>query len=169
MPLLIVKMAKKTLHDLIAAAAFLALGIFWLIKSYSIKVSASAASFGTTPRTVPQIISVLVILVAFLLMAETLIKGIKLKREREKEPNTEEIIVKESAMRFVCVAVLVVSALLYCIFVEKLTYLPASILLMAVAGWCFEIKKPLPLLLLSVITPTVLFVVFRYLLSVPLP
>ena len=54
---------KKYLGELLAPLVFLALGVFWLVKSYSIKLSSASVDLGGTPRTVPQIIAVLIIAV----------------------------------------------------------------------------------------------------------
>ncbi|MCI7742455.1 MAG: tripartite tricarboxylate transporter TctB family protein [Clostridiales bacterium] len=159
-------MKKKTIENIIAAAAFLVLGVFWYAKSLTIKLTSAAASLGGTPRTIPQIISVLLILVSAVLIIETVICE---RKERKTAAAGSEPAPKEPLKRFLGVAVVLAAAILYCLFIDTITYLPASIVLMAIVAWCFEIRKPLPLILLTVLTPTILYVVFRYLLSVPLP
>lgn len=163
---------NKTIHNLIAAVAFFAIGAFWLIKSFAIKVSTTGTA-NTTARTFPQIVSVLIMIVAALLIVETVIHGLKARKSEPEESASEEqaeaVQPKESIKRFIGVAVVFVVAVLQCVFIDTLTYLPTTIVLMAVVAWCFEIRKPLPLVLISVITPTALYVVFHILLAVPLP
>lgn len=157
---------KKTVNELIAASAFLALGVFWFVESFSVKVTALNSSVAGTPRTYPQIVSILIIVVAAIMIAELLIR---LFRERRAVNDNAENSTKESPKRFLGVLIVVAASILYCVFIDTLTYLPASIILMAVVAYCFEIRKPLPLILLTVLVPAILFVVFRYLLVVPLP
>ncbi len=156
---------KKYLGELLAPLVFLALGVFWLVKSYSIKLSSASVDLGGTPRTVPQIIAVLIIAVALLLIAEIIIKAIRAGKAVPSENGGE----RSNAKSLIKVAVVIVTAFLYCLFLKKLTFVPASVIAMLVVCLCFGIKKPLPLLLTSVGVPGVLFVVFRYLLMVPLP
>lgn len=156
---------KKYLGELLAPLVFLALGVFWFVKSYSIKLSSASIDLGGTPRTVPQIVSVLMIAVAVLLIAEIVIKAIK-----EGKADTAAYSGEKSGVKNILKVVLViVTAFLYCVFLKTLTFVPASVIAMLVVCLCFGIKKPLPLLLTSVGVPGLLFVVFRYLLMVPLP
>lgn len=62
---------KKIIQNTAASLAFFILGLFWLASSFSIKVGSAAVSQGGTPRTVPQIVSVVLILVSASILAET--------------------------------------------------------------------------------------------------
>lgn len=165
------KQKKLMIGNLAAAIGFFALGAFWYAKSYAIKVTALNSSVSGSPRTFPQIVSVLMMAVALILITESLIRGLKKAPAQTEDaqghnsPAEGEKVWKP----YVGVAVVILASILYCMFISKITYLPASILLMALVCWCFEIRKPLPLILLSVLVPGLLFVVFRYLLIVPLP
>lgn len=156
---------KKYLGELLAPLVFLALGVFWLVKSYSIKLSSASVDLGGTPRTVPQIVSVLMIAVAVLLIAEIVIKAIKEGKADTAADSGE----KSGVKNILKVVLVIVTSFLYCVFLKTLTFVPASVIAMLVVCLCFGIKKPLPLLLTSVGVPGLLFVVFRYLLMVPLP
>ena len=168
----LVKEKKQLFSNIAAAAAFFALGAFWYAKSYSIKVTAMNSSISGSPRTFPQIISVLIMAVSIILIVESLIKEVKRIPDTEangkvnsKEGEAEGRLWKP----YVGVTVVILASILYCAFISKITYLPASILFMAVVCWFFEIRKPLRLILLSILVPGLLYVVFRYLLVVPLP
>lgn len=165
------KEKKLMFGNIAAAAGFFALGAFWYAKSYAIKVTALNSSVSGSPRTFPQIVSVLMMAVSLILIAESLIKGLKKAPAQADDAQAQSSAAEGEKVwkPYVGVAVVILASILYCVFISKITYLPASILLMAVVCWCFEIRKPLPLILLSVLVPGLLFVVFRYLLVVPLP
>lgn len=154
-------MKKKMYGELAASGAFLILGVFWLLYSSTIKITAYNSSVAGTPRVYPQIVSVLVIAVSLIAIAEQLYRLCKLKDETAGP--------KESLKRFLGVAIVTVVATLYCVFITKITYLPATMILSVVVAYSFEIRKPVPLALLSLVMPAALFFLFRYLLVVPLP
>ena len=158
---------KKIIQNTAASLAFLILGLFWLASSFSIKVGSAAVSLGGTPRTVPQIVSVVLILVSASILAENLLRAFQ-ARGRDAGM-AEEAGEREPLTRFIGVAVIGAAAVLYCLFIGKVGYLPATVVLMGIAAWCFEVRKPAQLATISLLTPTLLYAVFRFLLVVPLP
>lgn len=155
---------KKIIQNAAAALAFLILGLFWFINSFSIKVGSAAVSQGGTPRTVPQIVSVVLLLVSASILAENLLRAFKARGGGAGDAGE-----RESLKRFLGVAVIAAAAVLYCLFIGKVGYLPATVVLMGVVAWCFEVRRPVQLAVISLLTPTLLYIVFRFLLVVPLP
>lgn len=158
---------KKIIQNAAAALAFLILGLFWFINSFSIKVGSAAVSQGGTPRTVPQIVSVVLLLVSASILAENLLRAFKARGGGAGDAGDAGE--RESLKRFLGVAVIAAAAVLYCLFIGKVGYLPATVVLMGVVAWCFEVRRPVQLAVISLLTPTLLYIVFRFLLVVPLP
>lgn len=158
---------NKIIQNMLASLAFFILGLFWLVNSFSIKVGSAAMSQGGTPRTIPQLVSIFLLLISASTLAENLFRALKARKGGAGE--TERAGERKSWKGSLGIAVIVAVDVLYCLFISKLSYLPSTVVLMGVVAWCFEVRKPLHLAIISLLTPTLLYVVFRFLLVVPLP
>lgn len=156
---------QKSLPNIVASAAFLILGVFWLMTSFSLPAGSGTSVYGNS-RTFPQIIAAIIIIVATIQLIGQIRTAVK---SPGKEDKAEDISAAASRQMLVNAIGLIAVTLLYILSVNLLTYLPATILLLGATMWIFGVRKKGIFLSVAVLFPAVLLVVFRYLLVVPLP
>lgn len=156
---------QKSLPNIIASVVFLILGAFWLIVAFSMPGSSGSNVFGNS-RTFPQIVSIIIIIVSIIQLVCQVTAAVKSGSKEDKDNDNSVVTPKQT---YVNIIILIVLIALYCLIVNFLTYLPATILLLGAAMWIFGVRNKGIFILVATLFPVLLLVVFRYLLEVPLP
>lgn len=138
-------------------------------------LSLPAMSIGINPRAYPLV----VIIAAFTLSVTLVVQGaLKMKRaktgalkssEASREagtPTVKTLPRGETAWHLVAI---VAGMILYGLFLESIGYIIVTPLLIALAMYLFNERRPLRIILVSVIVSVVLYWVFRSVFRVPLP
>lgn len=156
---------RKFLPEIITSAAFLLLGVIWLITSFTLPGSTGTNVFGN-PRTFPQIIAVIIIIVAAIQLIGQICQSSK---GQSKEGQADALSTSLPKKTYINLIALITVTLIYILSVGYLTYLPATVLLLGASMWIFGVRKKGIIITIAVLCPATLLAVFRYLLVVPLP
>lgn len=153
---------------------FLALGsivfLLWVIPAYA----PPYPGYGVSARLVPNVAVGIILLLSVLVLVRNLAVYLRAKSTESqeiqavKEEKSEEQIQADKVRLLHLFRFLIPSALLMPA-IQWLGFIPAGILFMLVIQYICGQRKPLPLVLVSVITVGVLYSLMTYLLSVPMP
>ena len=124
------------------------------------------------PRTFPILVSSIIILISSIHLMTEVVKARKAQKspvgtdESAEEGAESSSVLKKGWIRIVLLILVIVA---YILLLDVITYLPASILTLAAVFLIFGNKNMKVVVPLTVLLPLFLFLVFRYVLKVPLP
>jgi len=164
-----IRMAKA---DIVLGIIFAALSIVFYIGTLSFP----KFSIGINPKVYPLFIIISTFALSVMLMVQGIIK---LRKERPPSTKTsaEKGISKPSscdvslpkgktALKLIALAIVILA---YVIGFEPLGYIILTPLLMAFTMYLFGERKPLRIIVVSILVPVILYWVFRTVFRVPLP
>lgn len=164
-----IRMAKA---DIVLGIIFAALSIVFYIGTLSFP----KFSIGINPKVYPLFI----IISTFALSVMLMVQGI-IKLKKERPPSTKTSAEKgisepiscdvslpkgKTALKLIALAIVILA---YVIGFEPLGYIIVTPLLMAFTMYFFGERKPLRIIVVSILVPVILYWVFRTVFRVPLP
>ena len=130
-------------------------------------------SIGINPRAYPMVIIVAAFALSLLLIAQG---AMKLIREKEKEQGKRNGGAKAAETRILprgrtawLLVILFAGMLAYALSMEDFGYIIVTPFLTALTMWLFGERKPIKIIIVSLLVAIVLYWVFRFLFRVPLP
>lgn len=135
-------------NGLITASIFFIIAVVFFV--LTLNMTSKNAQF-------PRVICIFMALVSILLAIKNL---------RAKEEGVNSAVKIQSLMK----ALFLVGVIfIYVLVLEKIGFLISTILMLYIVSIFFKYPKPLKLLVISIVFPTVLYLVFKYLLEIRLP
>jgi len=140
------------LGNILFSVTFLLIGLYFLINTFQIQNLVSGNDVG--PRAFPLLVSIgLIIFAGINLMTSIFNKQIE----------------KMEFQNFTKVVLTMAGLILFLILISVLNFYIASIIMLPILLWINDVRKPVRLGFSTVITILFIFVVFDYLLRIPIP
>ena len=131
-----------------------------------------AATFPSDAAYFPRLVSALIIFFCSILLIRALTKARnvqKNEKEYSEKENTEDAAQQKSSDARWRPAIVSVMLIVYCLLFEKVGYTIPTALLIGGTTYLFGCRKWIRIVLVSTITTILLYVIFRFLLSVSFP
>ncbi len=159
------KTQTKAFSNLIASLVLLAFEIWAWIQSGNIKTAKNAA---VQPSTFPHIMIIGMAVFTVILLIQSLIKLGSMKTEDPLAEKAESLnFFKDRGVLAALIVILLCCA--YVFFFKNLGYVLVSFLTSAIIMWMIGLRKPVPLVLISLLVPLGVWLVFYKVLAVNIP
>lgn len=159
------KTQTKAFSNLIASLVLLAFEVWAWIQSGNIKTAKNAA---VQPSTFPHIMIIGMAVFTVILLIQSLIKLGSMKTEDSLAEKAESLnFFKDRGVLAALIVILLCCA--YVFFFKNLGYVLVSFLTSAIIMWMIGLRKPVPLVLISLLVPLGVWLVFYKVLAVNIP
>lgn len=159
------KTQTKAFSNLIASLVLLAFEVWAWIQSGNIKTAKNAA---VQPSTFPHIMIIGMAVFTVILLIQSLIKLGSMKTEDPLAEKAESLnFFKDRGVLAALIVILLCCA--YVFFFKNLGYVLVSFLTSAIIMWMIGLRKPVPLVLISLLVPLGVWLVFYKVLAVNIP
>ena len=159
------KTQTKAFSNLIASIALLAFELWAWIQSGKIKTAKNAA---VQPSTFPRIMIIGMTVFTVVLLIQSIIKLSGMKANDPLAERAESLnFIKDKGVLAALIVILLCCVYVY--FFKSLVYVVVSALLSGAIMWMIGLRKPVPLLLISILVPLGMWLVFYKFLSVNIP
>ena len=159
------KTQTKAFSNLIASIALLAFELWAWIQSGKIKTAKNAA---VQPSTFPRIMIIGMTIFTAVLLIQSIIKLANMKANDPLAERAESLnFIKDKGVLAALIVILLCCVYVY--FFKSLGYVVVSALLSGAIMWMIGLRKPVPLLLISILVPLGMWLVFYKFLSVNIP
>lgn len=159
------KTQTKAFSNLIASIALLAFELWAWIQSGKIKTAKNAA---VQPSTFPRIMIIGMTVFTVVLLIQSIIKLSGMKANDPLAERAESLnFIKDKGVLAALIVILLCCVYVY--FFKSLGYVVVSALLSGAIMWMIGLRKPVPLLLISILVPLGMWLVFYKFLSVNIP
>ena len=159
------KTQTKAFSNLIASLVLLAFEVWAWIQSGNIKTAKNAA---VQPSTFPHIMIIGMAIFTVILLIQSLIKLGSMKADDPLAEKAESLnFFKDRGVLAALIVILLCCAYVY--FFKSLGYVLVSFLTSAIIMWMIGLRKPVPLVLISLLVPLGVWLVFYKVLAVNIP
>jgi putative tricarboxylic transport membrane protein len=159
------KTQTKAFANLIASILLLAFEGWAWYQSTLIKTAKNAA---VQPSTFPRIMIIGMAVFTVVLLVQSVIKLSAMKPDDPLAQKAESMnFVKDKGVRAALFVILL--CCLYVYFFKTMGYVVVSALLSGIVMWLIGLRKPVPLLLISILVPLGMWLIFYKFLSVNIP
>jgi putative tricarboxylic transport membrane protein len=159
------KTQTKAFSNLIASLVLLAFEAWAWIQSGNIKTAKNAA---VQPSTFPHIMIIGMAIFTVILLIQSLIKLGSMKADDPLAEKAESLnFFKDRGVLAALIVILLCCAYVY--FFKSLGYVLVSFLTSAIIMWMIGLRKPVPLVLISLLVPLGVWLVFYKVLAVNIP
>lgn len=159
------KTQTKAFSNLIASLVLLAFEVWAWIQSGSIKTAKNAA---VQPATFPHIMIIGMGIFTVILLVQSIFKLSSMKADDPLAEKAETLnFVKDRGVLAALVVILLCCAYVY--FFKSLGYVLVSFLTSAIIMWMIGLRKPVPLVLISLLVPLGVWLIFYKVLAVNIP
>lgn len=159
------KTQTKAFSNLIASIVLLAFELWAWIQSGKIKTAKNAA---VQPSTFPRIMIIGMMIFTAVLLIQSIIKLANMKANDPLAERAESLnFIKDKGVLAALIVILLCCVYVY--FFKSLGYVVVSALLSGAIMWMIGLRKPVPLLLISILVPLGMWLVFYKFLSVNIP
>ena len=159
------KTQTKAFSNLIASLVLLAFEAWAWIQSGNIKAAKNAA---VQPATFPHIMIIGMGIFTVILLIQSIIKLGSMQADDPLAEKAETLnFVKDKGVLAALFAILLCCAYVY--FFKSLGYVLVSFLVSAIIMWMIGLRKPVPLVLISLLVPLGVWLIFYKVLAVNIP
>ena len=159
------KTQTKAFSNLIASLFLVAFEVWAWLQTNNIKTAKNAA---VQPSTFPRIMIIGMAVFTVILLIQSLVKLSSMKEDDPlaEKAETLNFIRDKGVLAALCVILLCCA---YVYFFKSLGYVVVSFLLSAVIMWMIGMRKPAPLILISLLVPLGMWLIFYKMLKVNIP